>query len=91
MREAATRRLEADETALRHRVSIDIPALSHSARAVLEKVRDAIDRNDLSAALGFALADRISVMVYGRIVATGTADEIRTNALVREAYLGDAA
>ena len=39
----------------------------------------------------FALADRISVMVYGRIVATGTADEIRTNALVREAYLGDAA
>ncbi|MFP1632037.1 ABC transporter ATP-binding protein [Zhengella sp. ZM62] len=39
----------------------------------------------------FALADRISVMVYGRIVATGTADEIRANALVREAYLGDAA
>ena len=60
LREAATRRLEADETALRHRVSIDIPALSHSARAVLEKVRDAIDRNDLSAALGFALADRMA-------------------------------
>lgn len=39
----------------------------------------------------FALADRVSVMVYGKVVATGTADEIRANALVREAYLGDAA
>lgn len=60
LRQAATRRLEADETALRHRVSIDIPALSSAARVVLEKVRDAIDRNDLSAALGFALADRMA-------------------------------
>lgn len=38
----------------------------------------------------FALADRISVLVYGRIVATGTVAEIRSNALVREAYLGEA-
>ncbi|MGB0966812.1 MAG: hypothetical protein ACPGUX_01390 [Halocynthiibacter sp.] len=37
----------------------------------------------------FALADRISVLVYGRIIATGIADEIRTNPMVREAYLGD--
>ncbi|MEP3847394.1 MAG: ABC transporter ATP-binding protein [Paracoccaceae bacterium] len=37
----------------------------------------------------FALADRISVLVYGKIIATGTADEIRTSAVVREAYLGD--
>lgn len=36
----------------------------------------------------FALANRISVMVYGRVVATGTADDIRANPLVREAYLG---
>lgn len=37
----------------------------------------------------FSLADRISVLVYGRIVASGTPDQISGNPQVREAYLGD--
>lgn len=37
----------------------------------------------------FALADRITVLVYGRVLATGSADEIRDNPEVRVAYLGE--
>jgi branched-chain amino acid transport system ATP-binding protein len=37
----------------------------------------------------FALADRISVLVYGRVVFTGTAAEVRENPEVKAAYLGD--
>lgn len=37
----------------------------------------------------FSLADRITVLVYGEIIATGTAAEIRTSTAVREAYLGE--
>lgn len=39
----------------------------------------------------FGLADRISVLVYGEVIATGTPDEIRGNKKVKEAYLGEEA
>jgi branched-chain amino acid transport system ATP-binding protein len=37
----------------------------------------------------FALADRISVLVYGRVIASGRPDAIRQNDEVKRAYLGD--
>lgn len=39
----------------------------------------------------FRLVDRISVLVAGQIIATGTPSEIRNNDEVRRAYLGEAA
>jgi branched-chain amino acid transport system ATP-binding protein len=37
----------------------------------------------------FALADRITVLVYGRVIASGNPRDIRNNAQVRDAYLGE--
>lgn len=37
----------------------------------------------------FSLADRISVLVYGKIIMTGNVEQVRNDPLVREAYLGE--
>ncbi|MDO6797423.1 ABC transporter ATP-binding protein [Shimia thalassica] len=57
-----------------------LDALRHEAPILLVE-------HDMDAV--FALADRISVLVYGQIIATGAPEEIRHNADVRTAYLGD--
>ncbi|MDR6671208.1 Ti-type conjugative transfer relaxase TraA [Rhizobium sp. 1399] len=43
----------------RDRQRVDVPSISNEASRTLERIRDAIDRNDLHSHLGFALSDRI--------------------------------
>ncbi len=68
---------------------------SESAQAValIRKVSDGRTLVMVEHDMGvvFDLADRISVLVYGRIVASDTPERIRQNAEVQEAYLGQAA
>ncbi|MCA0920460.1 ABC transporter ATP-binding protein [Pseudooceanicola nanhaiensis] len=69
--------------------------MSHSetdrAVALIEKATEGktliIVEHDMGVV--FNLADRISVLVYGEIVATGTPEQIRNDPKVREAYLGE--
>jgi len=58
-------------------------------RAVTQDKTLVMVEHDMSVV--FDLADRISVLVYGQVIATGTPAEIRSNDAVREAYLGQAA
>ncbi|KQR36081.1 Dtr system oriT relaxase [Rhizobium sp. Leaf155] len=55
----AERRNHAEELAVRRQVALEIPALSSNAKSVLERVRDAIDRNDMPSGLEYALADKM--------------------------------
>ncbi|MGV1822716.1 Ti-type conjugative transfer relaxase TraA [Agrobacterium sp. CG160-95] len=58
-RREAERRNHAQELAVREKAALEIPALSANAKNVLERVRDAIDRNDLPSGLEYALADKM--------------------------------
>jgi branched-chain amino acid transport system ATP-binding protein len=67
------------------------PEESQRLIALIERVRARVTvllvEHDMDAV--FRLADRISVLVSGRILATGRPQEIRADAGVRRAYLGD--
>jgi branched-chain amino acid transport system ATP-binding protein len=56
-------------------------------RELRKEVTIVLVEHDMEAV--FALADRISVLVYGRVIASGTPDAIRQNDEVKRAYLGD--
>ncbi len=56
-------------------------------RALKREVTILLVEHDMEAV--FALADRITVLVYGQVIASGAPQEIRANEEVRQAYLGE--
>jgi branched-chain amino acid transport system ATP-binding protein len=56
-------------------------------RALKRELTILLVEHDMEAV--FALADRITVLVYGRVIATGAPADIRANRDVRDAYLGE--
>jgi branched-chain amino acid transport system ATP-binding protein len=66
------------------------PAESQLMTSLLKRLDPAITiliiEHDMDVA--FAVADRISVLHFGRVVADGIADEVKANPLVQEIYLG---
>jgi branched-chain amino acid transport system ATP-binding protein len=64
---------------------------THNAVALIRKLTEGktvvIIEHDMDVV--FSLADRITVLHYGKILASGTPDEIRVNQDVKDAYLGD--
>lgn len=64
---------------------------THNAVALIRKLTEGktvvIIEHDMDVV--FSIADRITVLHYGKILASGTPDEIRVNRDVKDAYLGD--
>ncbi|UMA63954.1 ABC transporter ATP-binding protein [Roseivivax marinus] len=65
----------------------DADAFVAALRAMKGRFTMMLIEHDMDAV--FRLADRVSVLVYGRIIATGTPDEVRSDPAVRTAYLGE--
>ncbi|WP_210495701.1 ABC transporter ATP-binding protein [Microvirga antarctica] len=65
----------------------DSQRVVETLRSLKERMTIILIEHDMDAV--FSLADRVSVLVYGRVIATDTPAGIRANPEVRAAYLGD--
>ena len=74
-----------------------VAGMSHSeAKAAVRLIRKITEGKTLIMVehdmnIVFDVADRISVLVYGEVIATDTPEKIRSNSSVQEAYLGEVA